>query len=201
MYIDTSLNVILYYRSLYAEFPYIVAVVKSTGDYFYARNESGLPFYDVVVLLNLPKSASLPVATVQQTKARLADGRWDFDFVYFTESDQIIVIRQHERLFDHLRENPRHMILPHRLIPYPLDVLKYKHARAASNTGEYDWYDLSCCMPRQNCKGRKNWKPVADHSVPMVRIYGLEIPLGNSNFHSEEYRACVLSMNINMYCP
>jgi len=29
------------------------------------RGASGLPFYDVMVLGNLPKSASLPVATVQ----------------------------------------------------------------------------------------------------------------------------------------
>lgn len=187
--------------SLYAEFPYVVAAVKSIGDYTYARNESGLPFYDVLLLQNLPKSASLPVATVQQTKARLVDGRWDFDFIYFTESDQIIVVRDHERLYDHLRQNPRHMIIPHRLIPYPVDVLKYKHARPSSNTGSYEWYDYSCCMPRQNCKGRKTWKSVADSSVPMMKIYGLEVPLGNSNFHSEEYRSCTLSSSVYLFCP
>lgn len=58
-------------------------------DYKYHRNESGLPFFDVMLIENLPKSASLPVATVQQTKARIMDGRWDFDYVYFTESDQV----------------------------------------------------------------------------------------------------------------
>jgi hypothetical protein len=55
------------------------------------RNESGLPFYDVIIADNLPKAASLPVATVQQAKARLTDGRWDFDYVFFTESDQVTV--------------------------------------------------------------------------------------------------------------
>jgi hypothetical protein len=29
------------------------------------------------------------VATVQQAKARFKDGRWDFDFLFFTESDQV----------------------------------------------------------------------------------------------------------------
>lgn len=53
------------------------------------RNVSGLPFHDVMLIENLPKSASLPVATVQQAKARLMDGRWDFDFIFFTESDQV----------------------------------------------------------------------------------------------------------------
>jgi hypothetical protein len=63
--------------------------VKNVKDEEFARNISGLPFYDVMLIEGLPKSASLPVATVQQTKARLMDGRWDFDYIYFTESDQV----------------------------------------------------------------------------------------------------------------
>ena len=55
------------------------------------RNISGLPFFDVMLNENLPKSASLPVSTVQQAKARLLDGRWDFDYIFFTESDQVRV--------------------------------------------------------------------------------------------------------------
>ena len=53
------------------------------------RNESGLPFYDVILAENLPKSASLPVATSQLVKRRFKDGRYDFDYIYFTESDQV----------------------------------------------------------------------------------------------------------------
>lgn len=75
--------------SFYVHYPHIVAVVKSKTDYFFARNESGLPFFQVLLLEGLPKSASLPVATVQQAKQRLASGEWDFDFVFFTESDQV----------------------------------------------------------------------------------------------------------------
>lgn len=56
---------------------------------FSKRNVSGLPFYDVMLIEDLPKSASLPVATVQQAKARIIDGRWDFDFLFFSESDQV----------------------------------------------------------------------------------------------------------------
>ena len=75
--------------SFYQQIPHIVAFVKSEKDYEYARITSGLPFYDVVLLNNLPKSASLPVATVQQTKERIMDRRWDFDYMFFTESDQV----------------------------------------------------------------------------------------------------------------
>eukprot|EP01041_Mallomonas_annulata_P015699 gene15699-33159_t len=74
--------------SIYVNFPNIVAVVKTPGDRDFALNISGLPFYDVILVDNLPKSASLPVATVQQTKLRLQNGSYDFDYVYFTEPDQ-----------------------------------------------------------------------------------------------------------------
>jgi hypothetical protein len=48
-----------------------------------------LPFYDVMLLENLPKSASLPVATSQETKRRIQSGFWDFDYIFYTESDQV----------------------------------------------------------------------------------------------------------------
>lgn len=104
--------------SIYAEMPHVVAAVKSEKDAAFARTDSGLPFYDVMVLDNLPKSASLPVATVQQTKARIADGRWDFDYVYFTESDQILMMRIHEELYTHLKLYPRCLFLPPSFIPF-----------------------------------------------------------------------------------
>jgi hypothetical protein len=38
---------------------------------------------------NLPKSASLPVATVQAVKRNFISRKYDFDYMYFTESDQV----------------------------------------------------------------------------------------------------------------
>jgi hypothetical protein len=72
----------------------------------YLRKESGLPFYDIILLPNLPKSAGLPVGTTQQTKLRLQDGRWDFDYVFFTESDQILISRELPLMFEHLKKFP-----------------------------------------------------------------------------------------------
>ena len=40
----------------------------------YTRNLSGLPFFDVLLLTHLPKSAGLPVATSQETKKRILSG-------------------------------------------------------------------------------------------------------------------------------
>ena len=42
-----------------------------------------------MLLENLPKSASLPVATSQEAKRRIQSGSWDFDYIFFTESDQV----------------------------------------------------------------------------------------------------------------
>ena len=51
--------------SLYKHFPHVVVAVKSEKDANWIRQNSTLPFHDVMLLHGLPKSASLPVATVQ----------------------------------------------------------------------------------------------------------------------------------------
>lgn len=78
--------------SIYQFIPNIVAGVTRQNDVDWIMNESGLPFFDVVLLDNLPKSAGLPVGLTQVTKQRLLPGgSWadKFDYVYFTESDQV----------------------------------------------------------------------------------------------------------------
>ena len=54
----------------------------------FSRELSGLPWYDVIVSDDV-RPITLPVVTLQQAKARLQDGRWDFDYLYFSESDQV----------------------------------------------------------------------------------------------------------------
>jgi hypothetical protein len=53
------------------------------------RKESGLPFYDVILNPDLPRGSSNPVSTVQQVKKRFQSGEYDFDYMFFTESDQV----------------------------------------------------------------------------------------------------------------
>jgi hypothetical protein len=189
--------------SFYAFTPNIVAFTLSAKDQEYARNHSGLPWYDVVLLKNLPKSASLPVATVQQTKQRLIDGTWDFDFVFFTESDQLLVFRIPDTIFGHLRQYPNRFISPHRLMPYPEQILNVRWNRTVNHKERpFDWKTMNCCIERQNCGDRKSWISVKNDSVPIVNVYGLWCPLGNSNFHEEKYRTCVLNKEGGWpYCP
>jgi hypothetical protein len=60
--------------------------------------KSKYPVFDIIYLENLPKSAALPVATLNEAKLRLIQNAptsifpskvWDFDYIYFTESDQV----------------------------------------------------------------------------------------------------------------
>ena len=188
--------------SLYARFPHVAVMVKGIKDFNWIRNDSGLPFWKVVLIENLPKSASLPVATVKATKRRIWDGRWgQFDYVYFTESDQILMMRPLDELYTHLETYKRRLLVPHRLMPYPEAVLLHFHKRdilqpmptqAVKGFRPQDWKTMNCCMRRQNCWDRLEWIKVSNYTVPVVSVYGIVTPLGNSNFHAEDYRYCTL---------
>ena len=186
--------------SMYEFFPNIVAGVSRQEDVDWVWQQSGLPFYDILLLENLPKSAGLPLGTVRKTKEKLASGEWNFDYVFFTESDQLIISRQLPMLYDHLKMYPRRMLLPHRLMPYSDRVIQEVHKRTVDHEHNR-WMAQSCCLPRQNCQERKTWLSVFDPNLPVINYYGLYVPLGNVNFLNEEYRGCVMSDLIPDYCP
>eukprot|EP00595_Chromulina_sp_UTEXLB2642_P002832 CAMPEP_0196761926 /NCGR_PEP_ID=MMETSP1095-20130614/1244_1 /TAXON_ID=96789 ORGANISM="Chromulina nebulosa, Strain UTEXLB2642" /NCGR_SAMPLE_ID=MMETSP1095 /ASSEMBLY_ACC=CAM_ASM_000446 /LENGTH=241 /DNA_ID=CAMNT_0042112035 /DNA_START=607 /DNA_END=1329 /DNA_ORIENTATION=+ len=62
--------------SFYEFIPNIVMGVSRKEDVDWGFQQSGLPWFDIILLENLPKSASLPVATTQQVKKRLQSGEW-----------------------------------------------------------------------------------------------------------------------------
>jgi hypothetical protein len=178
--------------SLRAYFPHVVVSVKSEVDAEYVRS-SGMPVFDVLLNEGLPKSASLPVATVQHTRRKLLAREWSFDFVYYTESDQILLLRRAAELYRHLQAHPRRMFIPHRLMPYPtqvLDLAFHRQPDPRATAEGHGWESIHCCMPRQNCVNRNHWVPLANSSVPIVTVFGLHVPLGNANFLKENYRAC-----------
>ena len=89
--------------SVHQVFTHIVVGVLSQNDVDWLKS-SGLPFYDIIYLDNLPKSAALPVGTLNEAKRRLQIGAkswlnpdqpsWgQFKYLYFTESDQILMLR------------------------------------------------------------------------------------------------------------
>lgn len=78
--------------SFYEHFPNIVAFVATEDDYIYLKVDSGLPWFDVVFLEELPSFIALPMGAVQRTKAALRSGVWNFDYMFYTESDQVSCI-------------------------------------------------------------------------------------------------------------
>jgi hypothetical protein len=186
--------------SFYEFVPNIVAGVSRQEDVDWAWKESGLPFYDILLLPNLPKSAGLPVGTTQRTKAKLASGEWPFEYVFFTESDQILISRQLPLMHAHLKLYPQRMMLPHRLMVYSDRIMEEVHGKTIDKTPN-TWMKQSCCLPRQNCGERKSWKGVADPSVAVMNYYGLYVPLGNVNYLGEQYRACKIGPHEPNYCP
>ena len=197
--------------SIYRFLPNIIVSVASETDAEWARNKSGLPFYDVFVMKNLPKSAALPVATTQEARRRIIDGRLDFDYIFYTESDQILLWRLQSYIYDYLKSFPTHVVTPHRLMAYSKLVLRDIHRRSLpTNYASRDedlqeslpaWQNMSCCLPRQNCNTRKHWVHLKNPKVPILTYLGIEIPLGNANFLDEIYRYCSLTPNRIDICP
>jgi len=69
---------------------------------------------------------------MQAVKQKLVSKAWDFDFVFFTESDQILMARIMPLLYDNLKQFPGRMLLPHRLMPYSHMVINKAHNRDVS---------------------------------------------------------------------
>ena len=159
--------------SLHEFFPHITATVSRVEDVEWALQQSGLPFYDIMLVEGLPQSAGLPVSTTQHTKARFLSGQYaQFDYVFFTESDQIVISRELPLMYEHLKQYPGHMILPHRLMPYSAEVMDLAHKRPSKAFPFNAWMKQSCCLERQNCMERKSWKNIKDQEVPVINYYG-----------------------------
>jgi len=190
--------------SIRAYIPHVIAVVQSQIDYDYCKQESGLPFFDVIFAKGLPKVASLPVATSQLVRSRIINGTYDFDYIYFTESDQILLLRQAKAMLNVLKMYPRYVLVPHRLMPYPETIVKKVIHRAPVHTDDnfFGWYEKSCCLERQNCFGKRlNWRSVKDKNVSLIHAAGFNVPLGNANFLKEEYHYCTMMPEKVESCP
>ena len=190
-------NRILYLQtcffSLETVFPNIVVFVASEHERSFLLNTVSLAFYDVVVVDTYNRSDALPAAAVVETQRRFKSREWDFDFLYYTESDQILLLRKPQVLFDYLKKYPHRVAVPHRLMAYPSVIARQVFHKQVSGEGPFAWLNMSCFMPRTNCMGdRSDWVHVSHPSVSAVTLLNLIVPLGNSNFLTQMFRACAL---------
>ena len=127
------------FRGISYYFRHVTVCVGTDFDEAYARNESGLPFFDVhrvpsekmaMRVRDVPdpgvpfKAGCMGLATLAMAKLRLAaDPRYDrFRYVYYTESDQIPHVRNLGALLHALKSardrGTYAMFSPHRLVPF-----------------------------------------------------------------------------------
>ena len=81
---------------------------------------------------------------------------------------------------------------------------KYHRFDGPSGETVHSWTNMTCCMPRQNCIERNSWirAHTNDQRLKFAEILGLQVALGNANFHEESFRACTdLSLNHIEICP
>lgn len=112
-------------ESLRPTFPRYTACVATEADYDYVTTTAGLGFYDVLKRFDITKPSRLGFATLYTAQqALLTNERWkDFKFVFYTESDQILHVRDPDRLL-HIAGNAqvKNHVLPHRVMPAPRRV-------------------------------------------------------------------------------
>ncbi len=48
-----------------------------------------LPVYEVLEFPTLTKLGSLPIAMINETKTRILSQQWNFDYVFYTEADNV----------------------------------------------------------------------------------------------------------------
>ncbi len=78
--------------------------------------------------------------------------------------------------------------------PYPAISTEDAYISGSPGGGPQDWMKMNCCLTRQNCVDRKGWLHVRNPQVPIINAFGLQVPLGNTNFHEESYRHCELNV-------
>jgi hypothetical protein len=117
-----------------------------------SRRKSGLPYFDLLLLDKIPNSQALPLATVLKAKEKIQNQdrnkKWYFDYIFFTESDQVLVMRNSriDHIYSFLDKYPRRVLIPHRLIPYPEEMfITQLHRPIAPDTPDINrWQNMVC---------------------------------------------------------
>ena len=230
--------------SCHAVFPHVVAAVATREDYDFVAFESGLPFFDVLIYSHprrgpgVPKPSALGIATVLAAQHAVKRQRrpppelrasrahahgatatsWaDFEHVYFTESDQVIHLRNLPRMLA-LASRKGTLVIPHRIVPMPMpadysdrpELLNFEKrwhwthggAKAKRVVAIADEGRASCCFDRGDCSSRKHWVGLQQPEVSLFTV-GETYALvgGDPNFLRQQYRHCRLNADRRSSCP
>lgn len=178
--------------------PHVVLSTCSRPDALFALRESGLPFFDVLESdchlgegeerFFKPSLLGAHTVTRVQEKLREPHGPWaTFHYVYYSEADQVLHVRDARRVIAVVDET--HYVSPHRMQPmaHPVDLPSIGTKAGAAwlprwsrddlrrirNVGQYDVVPNvphgaphhKCCVGRSQCRGdklpgnRASWSP------------------------------------------
>ena len=115
-------------KSLANVFPNIVVTVCDQSNYDYIVHESGLNeyLYDVLLVKNLTMGEvqnciHLPALSSVQAREKIREGSWiGFEWVYYTEPDQPVHLRNVHELLKQTLLQERNLVVPHRGHPLAL---------------------------------------------------------------------------------
>ena len=198
--------------ALHDLFGNVVVSVATQHDHDFVR-ALGLPWYDVL-LNTLPRASVLGIATVIYSQRAFAERGWDkdFDYIFYTESDQILHVRDMAPLLAEADANT--IVLPHRAVPVPLDVdfspatlelaqrtpmakeLRTNAAKTHTHLADANaLMTTRCCFDRGECTPKRDhWKNYGNNKKGAVSLVGVSNSFafitGEGNFLRDHYRTC-----------
>lgn len=107
------LNITL--RSVRCHFGAVAVSCLDPGDRQFLEEGRGLPVIDHVLWVgDMPKPSFLGIATIKRVQEL---NLWGYDYLFYTEADQVLHIRHRDKLFKCL--NSKSILTPHRLNAVP----------------------------------------------------------------------------------
>jgi hypothetical protein len=191
-----------------AVFPNIAVFVASPEDYNWLVFESGLNqfLYDVELVSWMRNPSHLCVATNVVAKEKLLDGSYDasFEWIYYTESDQVPHLRNVDNLLE-LAMQENSLVIPHRghclwhpqdaalhSVEPPQDLLNPRLEKELHQVD--DIMSASCCFDRSCLDiSEDTFTHYANSSVMLFCQHeSFAIIAGTGHIYENRYRTCKL---------
>ena len=196
-------------------FQNVVVFVTAMSDKKFLLEQSNLPLFDVVLINGLPKPKYLGVAAVIEMQRRFQTGLWSkqFDWIYYTESDQVLHLRPSSLPEILAKATSQDLITPHRFLPFPHPddyppgkfeqmktfnqglrrELTHIQTKAVVDV-EDEVSEMRCCFDLGNCRNRDQWLSwKGDPRVHFIRAQGSNALLnGEGNLFKMQFRVCAL---------
>lgn len=195
-----------YYRlcfdSIFPIFKNIIGAVLNRQDQTILQESR--PFRQVLLLKERWRQCELPIVALLAVKRLLKTDKIfasSYDYIYFTEGDQMLLARKFTDMLSFLDLNPYTVITPHRLVLLPECAITFFNRSVSSIHAIANTTALSCCMDtKSHGLGRGHWKHISEAETTLIRMFGMNIVAGNGNLFQQDYRVCNITERVSQ-CP